>query len=136
MKPSIDFEPLKSLSWKEHLVRFVFGGVITVITGLVAHAFGPSIGGLLLAFPAILPATLTLLKHHNGRAKAAEDARGACLGAIGMAAFALVVWQTTRSIAPPFVLLLALGAWTAVSLGAWGLRYGRGTYPDDTRCPR
>lgn len=125
MKPSIDFGPLRCLSWKEHLLRFVFGGVITVVTGLVAHALGPSVGGLLLAFPAILPATLTLLKDHDGRAKAAEDACGACLGAIGMAAFAFVVWKTARPLAPPLVLLLALLAWTIVSLGAWALRYGR-----------
>ncbi|AKU97468.1 hypothetical protein AKJ09_04132 [Labilithrix luteola] len=127
MRPSIDFEPLKQLSWKEHLVRFFFGGVITVVTGLVAHFWGPSVGGLLLAFPAILPATLTLLKEHDGRRMAAEDACGARLGAIGMAAFALVVWQTSHALAPPVVLILALVAWTTVSVTAWELRYRHST---------
>src|SRR5262249_24539972 len=72
------FGPLglrKTRAW-EYGLRFVLGGVVTACTGLVVHAFGPSIGGLFLAFPAFLPASLTLVRQHDGRAEAVDDARG------------------------------------------------------------
>ena len=59
---------------KEYAVRFAFGAAITVGTGLIAHAFGPLVGGLFLAFPAILPASVTLLQHHEDH-KAASRMR-------------------------------------------------------------
>ena len=40
----------------EYVLRFVFGGVITAVVGMVGKAFGPAVAGLFLAFPAILPA--------------------------------------------------------------------------------
>src|SRR5438067_4866772 len=61
------------LSWKAYGLRFAFGGLITAITGLIAHNFGPVVGGLFLAFPAILPASVTLIEDHDG-----ERAAGAC----------------------------------------------------------
>ena len=54
------------LSWKAYGLRFAFGGLITAITGLIAHNFGPVVGGLFLAFPAILPASVTLIEDHDG----------------------------------------------------------------------
>lgn len=59
--------------------------------------FGPVFGGLFLAFPAIFPASATLLEKHErdkkrkagiastvrGRLAAALDARGAVMGAFG-----------------------------------------------------
>jgi hypothetical protein len=36
------------------------GGLVTVITGIVAKNWGPVIGGLFLAFPAIFPASATI----------------------------------------------------------------------------
>ncbi len=43
-------------------MRFLFGGIVTAIAGLVAQHYGPVIAGILLAFPAIFPASATLLK--------------------------------------------------------------------------
>jgi len=40
---------------------------MTVIAGLIAFRFGPVVGGLFLAFPAIFPASATLIERH-GRA--------------------------------------------------------------------
>ncbi len=40
--------------------------------------FGPRVGGLFLAFPAILPATLTLLEKKEGKTKACADAAVDC----------------------------------------------------------
>jgi hypothetical protein len=124
---NVAFEPQalrKTKPW-EYVARFVFGGVVTAATGLVAHRFGPEVGGLFLAFPAILPASLTLVKEHEGREQAAEDARGACLGSLGLAAFALVVWRGAEVAPPAVVLAAATVAWATVSVAAWAVCYGR-----------
>jgi hypothetical protein len=69
---------------------------MTVIAGLVASRFGPVVGGLFLAFPAIFPASATLIEKHvrerkekkglqgtrRGKQAAALDAAGAALGGL------------------------------------------------------
>ncbi len=105
----------------EYLLRFFFGGLVTAAVGLVAHRFGPAVAGVFAAFPSILPAALTLVTRHDGRASAAEDSRGACFGAVGLLAFALVVhaaagrWPAWLTLATSFV------AWAVVSVGTWAL---------------
>jgi hypothetical protein len=49
------------------VVRYVFGGCVTVLTGIVAHRFGPVVGGLFLAIQAIFPASGTLIEKHEKR---------------------------------------------------------------------
>jgi hypothetical protein len=124
-KPELAPEQLKKTKPWEYAVRFVFGGVITAMTGLIAHRWGPAVAGLFLAFPAILPASLTLVKQHDGRAKAADDARGARLGSVGLAAFALVVVIGATRLHPAIVLVLASLAWLAVDVPLWFARYAR-----------
>jgi len=53
MKVHADFSALRRTKWYEYAIRFLFGGIITAITGLIAKKFGPQVGGLFLAFPAI-----------------------------------------------------------------------------------
>src|SRR5690242_9999225 len=96
MRPELAPQQLKKTKAWEYLVRFAFGGVIAVVTGLVAHVWGPMIAGLFLAFPAILPASITLVKEHGSRTDAVDDARGARLGSVGLSAFALVVLLTVH----------------------------------------
>jgi hypothetical protein len=55
--------------WHEYAVRFFFGGLITAATGLIARNFRAVIGGLFLAFPAIPPASATLLEKHEREKK-------------------------------------------------------------------
>jgi hypothetical protein len=62
MTPEVSVDGLKKTKPWEYLVRFAMGGAITVATGIVAHVWGPLVAGLFLAFPAILPASLTLVK--------------------------------------------------------------------------
>jgi hypothetical protein len=107
-------------------VRFVFGGAITVITSLVANRYGPSVGGLLLAFPAILPASITLVKEHDGRAKAADDARGARIGSVALGAFAVTVCFAASWSSPAAVLASGLAAWLVVGVAGWWGVYGLG----------
>lgn len=123
--PELAPEQLKKTKAWEYGIRFLFGGVITVLTGLIAHRWGPAVAGLFLAFPAILPASLTLVKRHDGRAKAADDARGARLGTAGLFAFALVVIAGAGNMHPAIVLVLATVAWVAVDVPLWFVRYAR-----------
>jgi hypothetical protein len=130
VRPKLAPDKLKQVKWWEYALRFVFGGVVTVATGLLAKNIGPAFAGMFLAFPAILPASLTLVKQHDGRKKAADDARGARVGAVGLLAFALVVALTAASWPATAVLVVATLAWLAVSLGVWAVVYGPRPQPD------
>jgi uncharacterized membrane protein (GlpM family) len=39
------------IRWYEYASRFIFGGLATAIAGVIAKEYGPSVGGLFLAFP-------------------------------------------------------------------------------------
>ena len=65
MKIHANFAALKRTRWYELVLRFFFGALVTVIIGIIAKNFGPTIGGLFLAFPAIFPATATLIEKHE-----------------------------------------------------------------------
>lgn len=125
MIPELAPEQLKQTRPREYLARFAFGGAITAATGVVAAVWGPVVAGLFLAFPAILPASMTLVKQHDGRACAADHARGARLGSIGLAVFALVVTAGAGHLPAALVLLLAAAAWLATNLLLWFARYAR-----------
>jgi hypothetical protein len=136
MKIKIDTTGFAQSRWYEYVVRFLFGGIITAAAGLIAKHFGPAVGGLFLAFPAILPASATLIEKHerekkqqageNGtnraRAAAGIDAAGAALGCFGLAAFAIVVWKGLPHFSTASVLLCATAAWSVVALSLWELR--------------
>jgi hypothetical protein len=124
VKPTVNLRGATKTHGREHALRFVFGGIVTAGVGLIAHHWGPIVGGLFLGFPSIFPASITLVKEHDGRAKAIDDARGARLGSLGLMAFGFVVWSTARSWAPSVVLGVATAAWLAVDLAAWTLVYG------------
>lgn len=132
----LDIQALTSTRWHQYAVRFALGGAITVATGLIAGKFGAEIGGLFLAFPAIFPATVTLISQREeekkarhgldgqkrGRRAASIDAAGAVLGAIGLCCFALVVWQGLPRYSPAGVLCLAALVWLGTSMALWWVR--------------
>jgi hypothetical protein len=121
--------------WYEYLVRFALGGAMTVVAGLIAARFGPVVGGLFLAFPAIFPASATLIEKHvrerkekeglpgarRGKEAAALDAAGAAIGSFGLAAFGLVIWLMIVQ-SPTGALVLAVVSWLAVAMLAWQVR--------------
>jgi hypothetical protein len=133
MRVTFDFSTLANTRWYEYGVRFLFGGAITVIAGLLAKRFGPVFGGLFLAFPAIFPASATLVEKHErekkqkarimnttrGRQAAALDARGATLGGLGLICFALLVWKLLPVWNAGIVLCVALSLWLGVSVLIW-----------------
>jgi hypothetical protein len=136
MKIQANFAALAETKWHEYATRFLLGGAITVITGLIAKKFGPVFGGLFLAFPAIFPASATLIEKHErekkrkagitntirGRQAAALDARGTAEGTIGLVVFAIVVWKLEPRWNSPLTLGVALVSWFAVSFLIWRAR--------------
>lgn len=122
MKVRLNFSHLKQTKWHEYAVRFVFGGVITALAGFLGHQYGPSIGGLFLAFPAILPASITLIQNHDGKQAAWVDTVGAAIGSIGLVGFAIVVWMLAPRADAWQVLLCAAFVWFIVAAGLWMVR--------------
>jgi hypothetical protein len=54
-----------------------FGGLITAIAGVIAKQFGPAVAGLFLAFPAMFPASATLIEKHEKQKKEKKGLHGA-----------------------------------------------------------
>jgi hypothetical protein len=121
--PSVHPGAVRKGKLGDWLVRFAFGGAVSVATGLVAHFWGPSVGGLFLAFPAILPATLTLTEQRDGREDATDDARGSGLGAIALIAFGAAACGLLPILASPIALPLALAVWVTTGIGLWWMVY-------------
>jgi hypothetical protein len=136
MRVRWDSSALQQAKWRPYAIRFLFGGLVTVAAGLVARRLGPSIGGLLLAFPAIFPASATLIEKHEkqqkenkgmngavrGRQAASIDAAGSAMGSLGLVVFAIIVWRFLPGHRTWIVLSAATLAWAAVSMLAWQIR--------------
>ena len=136
MEIQIHSEVLGETKWYEYAVRFLFGGLITALAGIIAKKFGPEIGGLFLAFPAIFPASATLIEKHEkqekerlglkGTKRAADavsvDAAGAAIGTLGLACFALLVWKAIPNHTTWLVLLGAALLWMGLSFLLWQIR--------------
>jgi Protein of unknown function (DUF3147) len=78
MRVSFHFDALRKTKWSEYAVRFIFGGTISVIAAVLAGHFGPAFGGLFLAFPAIFPASATLLEKREIQKKAKRKSPSLC----------------------------------------------------------
>ncbi|HEV2304330.1 MAG TPA: hypothetical protein VGR93_02325 [Candidatus Acidoferrales bacterium] len=136
MKIVLSTASLRELTSWECAIRFIAGGSITVAAGLIAKTFGPGVGGLFLAFPAILPASVTMIANHErqrkeeaglrgvirGREAAGADAAGAAMGGIALCLFAIVVWQALPHFPSWAVLIGATGIWFGVAFGIWRAR--------------
>jgi Protein of unknown function (DUF3147) len=106
------------------------------MAGLIAREFGAEIGGLFLAFPAIFPASATLIeKHENqkkqkfgmngaqrGRLAASADAAGAAMGSVGLLVFAIVMCRLLSRSAAWLVFTGATLAWLGAAVTTWYIR--------------
>jgi hypothetical protein len=132
---NVNFDSLKSTKPHEYALRFLFGGIITAAAGLIAMHYGPVIGGLFLAFPAIFPASATLIESHEkqrkqkagydgtnrGRTAAGLDAAGTFLGALALCLFAFILYRFLPTQNPTHTLLIASLIWLTFSILLWWL---------------
>jgi hypothetical protein len=137
VRVGVDLKKLRQNKPIELIARFAFGGAVTVIATLIANRYGPVIGGLFLAFPGIFPPSVSLTENHaeerkqrrtgksgrlSGRAEASVEAAGASAGAIGLGAFALVLWKGLPAHGLLLLLPLATAAWSIVAIVLWRIR--------------
>jgi hypothetical protein len=129
----VNLASLKSTRPHEYALRFLFGGIITATAGFIAMRYGPGIGGLFLAFPAIFPASATLIEGHEkqrkqkagyngtnrGRTAASLDAAGTFLGALALGLFAFVLYRLLPTHNPTVTLAVASLAWLTLSILLW-----------------
>lgn len=122
----LDLSPLKQIKLKEYIIRFFFGGTISVIAALIALLTNSRIGGIFMAFPAILLATLTIINRKDGQHKAEEDAKGAIIGALAFVVTAIILSLTLPVLPGALALVLALVIWLLCAFGLYALSYRSG----------
>lgn len=136
MLVKVDFSKVKETRWHEFAVRFLLGGLITAFAGIIGHKYGASVGGLFLAFPAIFPASATLIDKHekekkeraglNGRSRARQlvsvDAAGTAIGSMGLFVFAFLIHEWILYHSTWMVIAGATVAWLGVSILIWFMR--------------
>jgi hypothetical protein len=110
-RPSFKPQQVREVGFRELGYRFIAGAVTSIAAGAITLAFGSRVGGIFLAFPAILAASLTLIEKEEDSAEAREDARGAVMGGLAMALFAAIAAITLGKLSAPIALLLATVGW-------------------------
>lgn len=152
MKIRFNLSAVRRTSPADYGLRFAFGGAVTVVAGLIAKEYGPVMGGLFLAFPAIFPATATLIESSEreqkiqkgksgrmrGRRVAELNARGAIWGSAGLMCFAAFIWKLLPGWNAAGNLFAALAAWLIISMAlvrlnrwfrlTWRRRHRHGTH--------
>ncbi|AJE41656.1 DUF3147 family protein [Streptomyces nodosus] len=117
----VDWRAAARTPRRDLLLRFAFGAGVSLLAAVVSALFGPFVGGVFLAFPAILLASLTLVAEEEGLTRAVDDARGAVLGTLGLVVFAVVAVVLLRHHSAWLALGVATASWGVVSLAAYGL---------------
>jgi hypothetical protein len=119
--PDLTLGKLRRVRLRDYAVRFAMGAAISVVAAIVGKAIGVRFGGTLLAFPAILPASLTLIQEEEGTSRADRDAIGAILGAVGLVSFAMVAEATFGRLDPALALALAILSWLFTAFALYSL---------------
>lgn len=119
--PDLTLGKLRRIRLRDYAVRFALGATISVVAAVVGKVIGVRFGGTLLAFPAILPASLTLIQEEEGTSRAARDAIGAILGAVGLVIFGMVGEATFGRLKPALALALATLGWLVTAFLLYSL---------------
>jgi Protein of unknown function (DUF3147) len=118
-RPKLDLGKVRQTPPRDLLIRFGAGAATSVVSGATTIVFGPRVGGVLLAFPAILAASLTLIEKQDGSIDAREDARGAIAGGCALAIFALAAELTLGHTSGSVALLIAAAAWVGAAFALY-----------------
>lgn len=120
-QPGLDVKKILRAKPQAMLMRFVAGALASLASGILGLLFGEHIGGIPLAFPAVLFASLTLIEEQEDSEEAREDARGAMAGASALTIFGVVGALLLGALPGGIAIALAALAWLGVSLGLYGL---------------
>ena len=112
----VDRGGLRAIRARDLAIRFAFGFGVSVVAGLVTVIFGARAGGLFLAFPAILPASITLIAKKEGRRQAEGNAVGAIIGALALGAFASTAFALLTRVSAVVAEVTAFAAWVGTAL--------------------
>jgi uncharacterized membrane protein (GlpM family) len=119
--PDLTLGKLRRVRFRDYVIRFALGAAISVVAAVVGKVIGVRFGGTLLAFPAILPASLTLIQEKEGTTGADRDAIGAILGAVGLVIFGMVGEATFGRLEPALALALATVGWLVTAFLLYSL---------------
>jgi Ca2+/Na+ antiporter len=119
MMPQVRPAEVGKHSLRDYAVRFAFGACISLLAGVVGLKFGARAGGVFLGFPAILPASLTLIQKRAGKTEAAIDSEGAVLGAVAFATFATFIFVMVEHLGVIATLLVGLALWLLVAIALY-----------------
>jgi hypothetical protein len=111
---ALDLFQFRQTRWQDLVIRFIFGATISVVAGIVGLTLGARVGGILLGFPAILPATLTLIAKEEGERHSFHDLLGTIAGAFGLVGFGVVAALAIGRMNVFIALALALVAWVVI----------------------
>jgi hypothetical protein len=99
----------------EAVVQFVVAPLLVLAASLAARWWGPRVGGLVSAFPAIVGPVLLIGDHRHGASFAAEQATGTLLGLAALSGFALAYGRTAMHVSWP---MSAAAGWAAAAAAA------------------
>lgn len=100
-------------------LRFAFGAGISVLAGLAGIVAGQRAGGVMLAAPVVLSATLTIIERDEGRGAAVTEVQGAVPGALALIGFSLVAAAGIGTLPLAAALIAALATWVVVAIGGY-----------------
>jgi len=124
-RPALELDKVREVRARDMGYRFLAGALTSIGSGAATLVFGARAGGILLAFPAILAASLTLIEEQEDSAEAREDARGAVMGGFALVLFAAVAALTFGALSGSLALLVATVTWFVVALVGYGLAWLR-----------
>jgi Protein of unknown function (DUF3147) len=124
-RPAFSLGKIKKTTPRELGIRFVAGVLTSVAAGLVTLGFGARVGGILLGFPAIMAASLTLIEEQERARDAREDARGAIVGACALTLFAALATLTFGHLPGGAVLAIAAVAWVGAAVLGYAVFWWR-----------
>jgi Protein of unknown function (DUF3147) len=115
-RPAFWLSKIKQTTPGELGIRFVAGALTSIVAGVITLIFGARGGGVLLAFPAIMAASLTLIEEEEDAAEAREDARGAIVGAGALTLFAAVAAVSFGHLPGAVAPLVATVVWAGAAV--------------------